>query len=153
MYSEICKDDSFDYYGSNSSTDCPEESLKIKSRICKALLRVFKHKVNVGWAGWKVVDFQNEEVTQIFNEVTDHIFEHSLSPTESQFVDELVEPTESLTREMLWNKCTTYYFEDEFVSVYQAILFDRLSPYFIHYDNAVEHMNTLSVKPMRKNPH
>jgi hypothetical protein len=115
------------------------EISRVKSRICKALIRVIKSNINMNWAGWKLLDFRNPEVIRIINETTDYIFEHCLRP-ESIFNTDEGEIGKYDENE-LWRLCTTYYFEDEFVTDFLDLLYPHLKPYFVE-----DYMNNLNVK-------
>lgn len=114
------------------------EISRVKSRICKALLRVIKSNINMNWAGWKLLDFRNPEVIRIINETTDYIFEHTLRPESIFNMDE--GEIGKYDEKELWRLCTTYYFEDEFVTDFLDLLYPHLKPYFVE-----DYMNSLNV--------
>ncbi len=114
------------------------EISRVKSRICKALIRAIKDNIEMKWGGWKLLDFRNPEVIRRINETTDYVFEHCLRP-ESIFNTDEGEIGKYDEKE-LWSMCTTYYFEDEFAMDFLDLLYPHLKPYFVE-----DYMNSLNV--------
>ena len=138
MYSELNIDDAVYMIDERRRVRMDEhEILRVKSRICKALVRVCMYYMESG--RWKYVDFNDAEVIKTMNAVTDYVFNVTLSK-ESSFINE--DGIDHDVKE-LWKICTTYYFEDEFAMDYMEILKDALMPHFS--DNVVA-LPSLNVK-------